>query len=117
MTEQSAIDQMLSRLLSARLGFEFVHWPFEAHRLLEAMAVEDGTDVMTVLSRIRLGYTPERMTRLVDAATISHTMLFRHPEQFEYLAEVAAPRLLERNPGGLKVWSAGCATGEDFRQG
>ena len=52
--------------------------------------------------------------RLVELLTIQETSFFRNPEHFRALAEAVLPGLLPR-PGGrpIRVWSAGCATGEE----
>lgn len=56
---------------------------------------------------------PEEYQRLVQALTINVTRLYRNPETFESLAETIVPELWENVDGPLRVWSAGCATGEE----
>jgi len=51
------------------------------------------------------------VTALVEAAVVSETYFFRHPEQLELIREhLLAPAPRDRP---LAVWSAGCATGEE----
>ena len=48
--------------------------------------------------------------------TIGETTFFRSPDQFKALREYLLPRLVpeRRKEGGrLKIWSAGCSTGEE----
>lgn len=57
-------------------------------------------------------------TSLIDALTTNKTDFFREAEHFEVLVETVLPELRCRYPdlGGarpLRVWSAGCATGEE----
>jgi len=51
----------------------------------------------------------------VEALTISETHLFRLKDQFDALAERVLPALLtaRRATGRLRLWSAGCSTGEE----
>lgn len=52
---------------------------------------------------------------LIDALTVRETYFFRHPDQFAELRQRVMPSLrgslCER--GTLRVWSAGCASGEE----
>lgn len=59
---------------------------------------------------------PEEVRELVKAFLIKVTGFFRDPEAFEILKETVIPDLIERgkeNGRSLRVWSAGCATGEE----
>lgn len=57
------------------------------------------------------------ITHLIDVITTNKTDFFREPKQFSFLSEIALPTLLEEYQAGvkqpLKVWSAGCSTGEE----
>jgi len=60
---------------------------------------------------------PQELVRLIDAVTTNKTDFFRENRHFEFLTEGALPTL-ERDYGAgsrsvLKVWSAGCSTGEE----
>ncbi len=55
---------------------------------------------------------------LLDAVTINYTFFFREQAQFHALAAGVIPRLLgeraeEGGRAGLRVWSAGCSSGEE----
>jgi chemotaxis methyl-accepting protein methylase len=53
---------------------------------------------------------------LQQAVSVGETYFFRHPEQFEHLVDVALPALARDRDGvnrAWRVWSAGCATGEE----
>lgn len=59
---------------------------------------------------------PEEIQELVKAFLIKVTGFFRDPEAFDFLRDKVLPQLIERaRPNGriLRVWSAGCATGEE----
>ena len=46
---------------------------------------------------------------LLNRVTVQETAFFRHPEQFEVLARDVLPTL----PRPVKIWSAGCANGQE----
>ena len=57
------------------------------------------------------------LVHLIDVVTTNKTDFFREPAHFDFLVKKAIPQLIqERNSGfgsPLKVWSAGCSTGEE----
>lgn len=54
---------------------------------------------------------------MIDLVTTNKTEFFRESAQFEYLFNTALPELVKTTGAGvkreLKVWSAGCSTGEE----
>src|SRR5918994_1115916 len=58
---------------------------------------------------------PEELQRLVASFLIKVTEFFRDPELFTYLRDHVLPELVSeaRERGELRIWSAGCATGEE----
>ncbi|QIN83938.1 PAS domain-containing protein [Rubrobacter tropicus] len=59
---------------------------------------------------------PEELPQLVNTLLIKVTQFFRDPELFAHLREKVLPALIEeagRENRQLRVWSAGCATGEE----
>jgi two-component system CheB/CheR fusion protein len=59
---------------------------------------------------------PEEYARLVNSLLIKVTEFFRDPQLFEYLREQVLPELIaeaRRNRRELRIWSAGCSTGEE----
>ena len=50
---------------------------------------------------------------LSQAVTVGETFFFRHAEHFRFLTSRLLPELLERPPPRIRIWSAGCATGEE----
>lgn len=57
----------------------------------------------------------EEFVNFVNAITTNLTAFFREPHHFEYLSKQALPHFLisRRAAGRLRVWSAGCSTGEE----
>ncbi len=55
---------------------------------------------------------PEEFTNLLNDLTINYTTFFRDGDVYEYLEHKLFPKLfLSKNP--VKIWSAGCASGEE----
>ena len=50
---------------------------------------------------------------LLDALTINVTKLFRNPEVYRAMLRAVVPPLWEFGPSRIRVWSAGCASGEE----
>lgn len=62
-----------------------------------------------------LKVTPKEVEELSKEFLISVTSFFRDKEAFEFLKNNVLPQIIENLPHGdeLKVWVAGCATGEE----
>ncbi len=55
--------------------------------------------------------TGEELERLINALTTNHTSFLREPQHFALLREAVLPPLAAR--GAVRIWSAGCSTGEE----
>lgn len=57
----------------------------------------------------------QEIAHFIDAVTTNKTDFFREPRHFEYLAKQALPHLdsQPRQPWRLKLWCAGCSSGEE----
>lgn len=77
---------------------------------LRRAARATGLDLDAFRARLR-ARDARCLAELVEAAVVGETYFFRHPEQLEAVREV----LLQRAPRerALRIWSAGCATGEE----
>ena len=58
---------------------------------------------------------PEEFGQLFNTILINVTRFFRDPAAWDYLAAEIIPQILERKEPGepLRIWSAGCASGEE----
>jgi chemotaxis methyl-accepting protein methylase len=74
---------------------------------LRACGVHTFAGYAEVLDRV-----PAEYDRLVDALTVNVTRFFRNPETWVLLRERVVPELWAGR-GRVRVWSAGCASGEE----
>lgn len=56
---------------------------------------------------------PVLFEKFINHITINVSEFFRNPEQFTVLKNDIIPLLLKSSPDSLKIWSAGCSTGEE----
>ncbi len=56
----------------------------------------------------------DELTGMIDAVTTNKTEFFREATHFAYLTEQVLPEMVGNAAGGtLKIWSAGCSSGEE----
>lgn len=60
-----------------------------------------------------LRHDPVELEKLKDALTINVTRLYRNPETWERLRTLVLPGLLTQREGAVRIWSAGCSSGEE----
>lgn len=79
-------------------------------RVAATWGVASGTEALLLLED-----RPHLLDELVDAVVIPETMFFREPRRLHQLIEEAVSTMLPlREPDhALRVWSAGCSTGEE----
>jgi len=108
-------------LLRERVGFEVGdHLRYRVEMALRALAASTGRSISEVVEALRgeedLGGPWWRM--LLARATVGETYFFRDARQFGALREAVLPTLLEERARErervLRVWSAGCASGEEL---
>ena len=107
-------DELLLMLKETR-GFDFTG--YKRSTLMRRIRRRMDARALTSLSEYRdyLELEPEEFTKLFDSLLINVTGFFRDPLAWQSLREEVLPDLLSaksaRRP--LRVWSAGCATGEE----
>jgi len=75
---------------------------------MRARGVADFTSYGRLLDR-----DPAEWEPLIDALTINVTKLFRDRDVWEVLARDVIPAVWAMQPPHLRVWSAGCSSGEE----
>jgi len=86
-------------------AFRAEHVADHIDRALAAERLATADDLAAVLRR-----DERARARFRRSVAVSHSGLFRDPEQFEALEQRVLPRLLEHTTR-LRAWSAGCANG------
>ncbi len=113
-------DLLLSRLsdfLSSQVGLHFPkdRW-HDLERGLTAASIESGYPEVEAYAR-RLLSTPltqKQIEGLASHLTVGETYFFREKRSFEALEQQIVPELLRtRSERRLRIWSAGCCTGEE----
>jgi two-component system, chemotaxis family, CheB/CheR fusion protein len=102
-------------ILHARTGHDFHGYrtPMLLRRLRRRLALKRLADVPAYLELLRQDGAEVRA--LADEFLIGITEFFREPEAWQVIDEQVIPALLQKNPGAgpLRVWSVGCASGQE----
>ena len=57
--------------------------------------------------------TDDEFRQLINLVTVTETCFFRNPSHFRLLRQHILPALLAGPPRTLRIWSAGCSSGEE----
>ena len=111
--ESSAEFQALTRKISAERGFGCASYKEKCLRRriavrMRARNVHTYTDYARILDGDDAEYD-----RLLDALTINVTKLFRNWDVYASLSANVVPALWQRDTAEIRVWSAGCSSGEE----
>lgn len=78
-----------------------------------SVLLQNNVSTFSEYFTILRGSESERIT-LLNKLTTNHTYFMREPRHFEFLRDVILPRQLQENrEHSLRIWSAGCSTGEE----
>jgi len=113
MLDQIDDFSVLTRKISAERGFGCASYKEKCLRRriavrMRARGVHSYTDYARILDSDVGEYD-----RLLDALTINVTKLFRNWEAYASLSATVVPELWQRNASAIRVWSAGCSSGEE----
>ena len=107
-------EALLAYLKQSR-GFDFSAYKRSSlmRRVLVRMQTIGVTRFPAYLDTLQVD--PEEFTRLFNTILINVTNFFRDPAPWEFLRDEMIPRLIGPPNSGdtLRVWSAGCASGEE----
>lgn len=105
--EADALHEVLRRS-----GVQYDHYKIRCiERRLATRMRARGVSTYDEYARL-LQADPGESARLAQALTINVTRFFRNWPAFEVLSNIAIPELW-RGTGVIRVWSAGCAAGEE----
>lgn len=106
-----ALRTLLQR--EAGLVFDDTRRDSLGYSVAERLRESGSRDVDAYLARLQ---EPVERQRLLDEVTIQETHFFRNPPQIRALRKYVLPELVRRadtHGRRLRVWSAGCSTGEE----
>jgi two-component system CheB/CheR fusion protein len=109
------LDALL-QFVKAERGFDFTGYKRSTlgRRVAKRMQ-STGTDSSYVDYAEYLSAHPDEFIELFNTILINVTAFFRDAPAWEYLGAEIVPRLLEQREGAapIRLWSAGCASGEE----
>jgi chemotaxis methyl-accepting protein methylase len=101
----------IARRLAEYAGLELPAWVVDARASARIAALACAADDYVALIGSRRG--AGELAALLEAVRVGETRLFRHHAQIEVLTSVFAPSMRARGRQSIRVWSAGCAAGEE----
>ena len=109
-------DGLLRRVfahLRAHTGHDFSKYKRSTmlRRIVRRMQVTPTEDLQGYYSALRDNL--DEAQALMSDLLISVTSFFRDRESFEQLQRSVLPQLFKNGPESIRVWVAGCATGEE----
>ena len=111
--DYARLRELLSR--TAGLVFDDSRRESMGYSIGERLRATGIADVPSYLDEVERSGSPERQ-RLLDEVTIQETHFFRNPPQMRALRTHVLPELIrhaDTNGRRLRIWSAGCSTGEE----
>jgi two-component system CheB/CheR fusion protein len=112
--EEKQFENLLYYLQQSR-GFDFTGYkrPSLMRRVSKRMQIVNIDSFVDYMDYLEVH--PEEFSQLFNTILINVTSFFRDPAAWGYLGEEIVPRLLqEKQPDEpIRVWSAGCASGEE----
>jgi two-component system, chemotaxis family, CheB/CheR fusion protein len=113
-TKADALQELLDYLKRSR-GFDFSGYKKStlSRRIEKRMATVGVTSFDDYQDYLEVN--PREFTELFNTILINVTSFFRDPPAWDCLTTDVIPRLLQEHPDDqpLRVWSAGCASGEE----
>jgi chemotaxis protein methyltransferase CheR len=106
----------ISRLVREKAGINLHGGKKELVRARLAKQIRDGDydNFDQYYRHVLADRTGDELVRLLDAVATNLTQFFREPQHFRFMDEVFLPELEKRRGARrLRVWSAGCSTGEE----
>ncbi len=101
----------ISLKLAQHAGLELPVWVVEARaaQRIAALSISPSAYVELIGTPRGAGELDE----LIEAVRVGETRLFRHRSQIQAVIDVVVPAIKARHKRAIRVWSAGCAAGEE----
>lgn len=113
--EDQIVIQEIIKLIEQQSPFDFSGYkPSTILRRTKKRATQESYDTLALYFE-HLKKNPNEVIALGKEFLISVTAFFRDPQAYEYIEQKLIPKILEKlqPKDELKVWVAGCATGEE----
>src|SRR5215813_12287718 len=101
----------VGRRLAEHAGLELPAWVLSSR--IEARLSVLAIDANGYLGLVNAPHGRGELHALVEAVRVGETRFFRHAAQVQALVDIVVPAWRARGGRQLRVWSAGCATGEE----
>ena len=107
------LERLLSHLKNTR-GFDFTAYKRSTlsrriDKRLDAVRVDSYAAYLDYLE-----VHQDEFTQLFNSILINVTSFFRDPDAFDYLRSTVVPKVIANSNGAdIRIWSAGCASGEE----
>ena len=114
LTEERLVRDLLARLReTGGIDFSSYKRPTILRRIQRRVVATRSRDLADYVRRA--SDDPAEYQRLISSFLINVTQFFRDREVFDHLRDVIVPRIIEdhSNDREIRLWSAGCATGEE----
>ena len=110
--EESSFKKILAFLLNAK-GFDGNH--YKVNYIKRRIAVRmRATGVSSYPEYLKtLQCNQQESSQLLDRLTIHVTEFFRDPSVYKAIQEKILPKIIKKSGENIKVWCAGCSTGEE----
>jgi len=114
-TDKDPLQELLGQV-SEQTNINFQNYKSSTimRRIGRRMAVTHNSTIREYVEYLRA--RPDEVRVLVKAFLINVTGFFRDPEAFDFIKKGLMPILIEhgrKNDKSLRMWSAGCSTGEE----
>jgi len=101
----------IAQRLAEHAGLELPAWVVDARATARiALLGCSPSEYVALIDTVR---GASELSELIEAVRVGESRLFRHRPQIEVLTDVVAPALRARGRRVVRVWSAGCAAGEE----
>lgn len=112
--------ERISKLVYANFGIKLPEGKKDlvAGRLQKLVKSKGFNSFAAYADYLEKDQTATAIAELINCIATNHTFFYREPDHFQFLLKTALPNIVsqikqQQLPKDLRIWSAGCATGEE----